>query len=396
MTFYSEPAFFILVAVLAVPAVVLGLAQRQQKGYGLVASLLFVVLLFCRDAAAGASFALFFAVAAGTTFVTFRAFKRKAAHAVALYRVMLALMLVPLVVVKVSEVFGDSLLAFAGISYLTFKAVQVLIEIRDGLITELNPLDYCYFLVFFAPFTSGPIQRSRDFMQQIAQPRTRQDYLELLARGALWMLKGAVYYFVLAALFQWLMWFAPSALEDGTAGMAALSAVVHAFAYGMDLFFNFAGYSFMAMGVGAAFGIEVPTNFRAPFRSIDIKDFWNRWHITLSFWLRDYVFMRLTRSLLKHKVFSSRVTCACCGFMANMVIMGAWHGLTVDYLLYGAFHGALLALCEVYQKKSKFHKSHRNDGWYRVMTWAFTMVAVFFGFALFSGQVTAGIGGLHG
>lgn len=396
MSFYADPAFFILVAALAVPAVVLGCAQRSQKGYGLVVSVIFVALLFSRDAAAGAAFLLFFAVAALTTFVTYRAFKRDAPHAVAFYRVMLALMLVPLVIVKVSEAFGESLLAFAGISYLTFKAVQVLIEIRDGLITELKPLDYCYFLVFFAPFTSGPIQRSRDFMQQIGSPRAREEYLALLSRGALWMLKGVVYYFVLAALFQWLMWFAPGALEDGTAGMAVLSALIYAFAYGLDLFFNFAGYSFMAMGVGAAFGVEVPTNFRAPFRSIDIKDFWDRWHITLSHWLRDYVFMRLSRSLLKRKVFSSRVTAACCGFMANMVLMGAWHGLTVDYLLYGAFHGVLLAVCEVYQKKSRFYKAHRKEGWYRTLSWALTVVAVFFGFALFSGQVTAGIGGLHG
>lgn len=74
------------------------------------------------------------------------------------------------------------------------------------------------------------------------------------------------------------------------------------------LFFDFAGYTMMAMGVGAIFGIEVPRNFRAPFASVDIKDFWNRWNMTLSFWLRDFVFMRLTRGLVMRHMFASRLT----------------------------------------------------------------------------------------
>lgn len=76
----------------------------------------------------------------------------------------------------------------------------------------------------------------------------------------------------------------------------------------------------------------------APFLAVDIKDFWNRWHITLSFWLRDFVFMRFSRFALKHKLFKKRLRVAQCGFMVNMLLMGAWHGLSVNYLLYGLFH----------------------------------------------------------
>ena len=153
----------------------------------------------------------------------------------------------------------------------------------------------------------------------------------------------------------------------------------------------------MAMGVGAALGVRVPTNFRRPFLSVDIKDFWNRWHITLSFWLRDFVFMRLSRAFRKRKVFKSRLTTACTSYIINMGVMGFWHGLTPDYIAYGFYHGLLLAACELFQKKSKFYKAHREARWFKVVSWAITMVAVFFGFAIFSGQVSGLVmGGING
>ena len=143
----------------------------------------------------------------------------------------------------------------------------------------------------------------------------------------------------------------------------------------------------MAMGLGLALGIEVPRNFRAPFVATDIKEFWDRWHISLSTWLRDFVFMRFSQFALSRKLFKSRVTTACVGFMINMTLMGLWHGITLDYFVYGIYHGLLLAGCHYMQKKWKFYKQHRRDRWFRVTSWAVTMVAVFFGFALFGGYV---------
>lgn len=394
MSFYSDPAFFILVAVVAIPAVLLGFQGKSLKHYGFGASLLFLLLLFSRDIAGLCSFVFFLVVVSVATIFVQHCFTHEIKHAIAYYRVALACTIMPLVVVKIGEVFDENILAFIGISYLTFKAVQVLIEIRDGLIPEMSLTDYWYFLVFFPPFTSGPIQRSRDFISQINQPLGRDGYKELLAQGALWLLLGVMYYFVLSMVFQWLMWFVPSALGNKTLVAAAGSEVLYTLFYGLNMFFNFAGYSFMAMGVASVFGIKVPTNFRAPFCSVDIKDFWNRWHITLSHWLRDYVFMRVSRSLLKHKVFDSRLTAACCGLMTNMVLMGVWHGLTIDCIMYGCYHGILLSICEVYQKKSQFYKVHKKDTWYRAVSWAVTMIAVFFGFALFNGQVSSGVLGV--
>ena len=302
------------------------------------------------------------------------------------YRVCLAATIAPLVAYKVGAVFDQNILAFAGISYVTFKAVQVLIEIRDGLITELRPADYLYFLTFFATITSGPIDRSRRFMDDIRRQPTRAEYLDMLSRGMLLLLLGAVFQLVIASVAKY--YYVPTRpLATPSIAYGVARQVANAYLYGIYLFFDFAGYSMMAMGASYCFGVRTPRNFRAPFAAVDIKDFWNRWHITLSTWLRDFVFMRFVRWATKRKVFGSRLSCACAAYMVDMALMGAWHGLTADYLAYGVYHGALLAATEAYQKKSSFHRRNRDRIWYRLLSWFITMQLVFLGFALFSGQL---------
>ena len=386
MGFYTEPAFFIAAAVVACIAIVLGVLEKPLHKYGLVASAVMLALLFSESLASLVFFLVYLAYSLALEKYVERLFRTGDAHAVAKYRVALALQIAPLAVYKVGVVFDPTFLGFIGISYITFKAVQVLIELRDGLIESMRPWHYLYFLLFFPTFTSGPILRSRAFQKDLDRALARDEYLELLYRGAGWFILGALYKFVGSALTGWLMWFAPAALSGSTPAAFACMQVVYALMYGLNLFFDFAGYSHMAVGLGFALGIEVPRNFRAPFLSVDIKDFWNRWHITLSYWLRDFVFMRFTTASFEHKWFKSTLTTACVAYIVNMLVMGFWHGITVDYVLYGLYHGVLLALCELVQRKSKFYKKHKKERWFRVCSWAITMVAVFYGFALFSGQ----------
>ena len=387
MSFYADPAFFIAAVVAAVPAIVLGLREKSLLGYSLAASVVFLAMLFMYDLVQAAAFVFFLVVATGCCYGVQRLFRSESPHAVALYRVALAATLAPLVVYKVSAVFDGNLLGFAGISYLTFKALQVLIEIRDGLIERLSLKDYLAFLVFFTPFTSGPIMRSRPFVEEMHAVKPRAEYLDGLVQGGLRFLLGVFYKFVLAALCSWAQWFLPEYLGAADALHVVGGELCIAFFYGLYLFFDFAGYSLMAIGLGAAFGVTVPQNFNMPFLSLDIKDFWNRWHMSLSFWLRDFVFMRFSRACMKHKVFASRITTACTGYLVNMTLMGLWHGITVDYFVYGVYHGALLAACELFQKKTGFYRKHKNDRAFKVVSWAVNMVAVFFGFSLFSGQI---------
>ena len=411
MNFYAEPAFFILLVPIVGIAVLLGVNEKPLGRYGLGASVLMLLLLFSRSIESLVFFVCYLVFSlglarwvAGLFHENVRTDKASGdgseegsdstpsdrpphARRVALYRIALALQIAPLAVYKVGVLFQPDFLGFIGISYLTFKAVQVLIEIRDGLIKDLGALEYLYFLVFFPTITSGPILRSRKFVDDLNAKRTRDEYLQLLYRGAGWLMLGALYKFVGAPIGQWAMWFLPSVIGTATPAAAVGANVVYALGYTLYLFFDFAGYSHMAVGLGYALGIEVPRNFRAPFLAIDIKDFWNRWHISLSTWLRDFVFMRFSAAAIEHKWFKSSVTTACIGFVLNMTLMGIWHGLTVDYLVYGLYHGLLLASCELMQRKWGFYKKHRRETWFKLCSWAVTMVAIVFGMALFSGQV---------
>lgn len=401
MGFYTSPAFFAALAALAIPAAFLGLTERRVKPYGMAASCAMTVLLFAGSPRALCALAVFLAIAGLCAFAVQRSWARPdGGQSLLVYRAAVAGTIAPLVICKVGAVFDQDLLGFIGVSYITFKAVQVLIEIHDGLIDRIKPLDYLYFLTFFATFTSGPIDRSRRFLADVDARPDRRRYADLLARGILLLFAGAVMQLVLATVARG--FFDPSAAPDGVLTVASLPVspfareVARAYGYAAYLFLDFAGYSLMAQGASFCFGVATPANFRAPYVAEDVKDFWNRWHISLSTWLRDFVFMRFVRMATKRKLFADRVQTACTGYFVNMLLMGAWHGLTVDYLAYGAYHGALLAATEVYQKRSTFHKRHRKERWYRMLSWFVTMQLVVFGFALFSGQISGLVGSALG
>ncbi|WP_085830640.1 D-alanyl-lipoteichoic acid biosynthesis protein DltB [Collinsella vaginalis] len=388
MGFYSSASFFIALVVAIVPAAALGLTGHRIKPYGIAASVVMLAFLYSSSMRALGAFLLFLAVSTVCVQFTLASW-RSGRKSIALYRICLAATLAPLVIYKVSVAAGPGILGFIGISYLTFRSVQVLIEIRDGLIEDLGIVDFLYFLIFFPTITSGPIDRSRRFLADATARLERREYLDLLTRGIILLLVGAVMQLVIATILLSLNQVAPDAGLPNVSTIAmphGLRGVARAYLYGLYLFFDFAGYSYMAMGASYCFGVRTPANFRAPFVATDIKDFWNRWHITLSTWLRDFVFMRFVRMATKRRLFKSRLTTACAGYLVNMTLMGAWHGLTASYLAYGLYHGILLAATEVYQKRSAFHKRHKKDRWYLVLSWFITLNLVLIGFALFSGQ----------
>ena len=122
-----------------------------------------------------------------------------------------------------------------------------------------------------------------------------------------------------------------------------------------------------------------------PFISRDMKEFWDRWHISLSHWFRDFLFSRFMTDAIRNKRFKNRLNAASMGFIVNMLVMGMWHGLTKDYLLYGLYHGVLLAVTEIYQKK-KWYRRVKSKKWYQCISWFVTLNLVMFGFLIFSGK----------
>ena len=295
-------------------------------------------------------------------------------------KILVFLSIVPLIINKVFALTHWHLLAFIGISYMSFKTIQIMIEISDGLIKErISIIDYIQFLLFFPTVSSGPIDRSRRFMVDIKERMPRDEYLELAGLGVYRVVLGLLYKVVLSTYSYHYLVTLPNfgSLEY---------SVKYMYLYTLYLFFDFAGYSLMAVGSSNILGIKTPMNFNKPFLSIDIKDFWNRWHITLSTWLRDFVFSRVFMEATKKKRFKKRLNTAMYAYMVNMLLMGFWHGLTISYIVYGAYHGILMAGFEYYQKKSKFYKKNKNKAWYKVCSWFITINLVIFGLYIFSGE----------
>lgn len=164
--------------------------------------------------------------------------------------------------------------------------------------------------------------------------------------------------------------------------------------YTLYLFFDFAGYSLMAVGSSNVLGIQTPMNFNKPFLSIDIKDFWTRWHITLSTWLRDFVFSRVLMQVIRKKWFKNRLHNAAYAYMVNMLVMGFWHGITWFYIVYGLFHGIGLVINDAWVRKKKtLNKERKKAGqppfpenrWIQLLGMVITFHVVMVSFLIFSG-----------
>ncbi|MDD6880737.1 MAG: D-alanyl-lipoteichoic acid biosynthesis protein DltB [Firmicutes bacterium] len=379
MTLLGEAYFFIWLIVLAIPAIWLGINEKSTKIYGLITSGIFAAFAIGSDYKAAIYLVSFCVFQLFLAKILIKQIERKGRKR-ALFWIFVILSILPLCIYKLTAFFDISMLGFIGISYLTFKSAQVVIEIYDGLITEIKPLDYLYFLIFFPCLSSGPIDRSRRFEEDINKILPREEYLENLGTGIMYIFMGAVYKFCFAAL-----------LYQGFSFIDTYnqwwSTLVYMYAYGFYLFFDFAGYSKMAVGISYVFGVKTPENFDKPFISIDMKDFWNRWHITLSHWFRDFLFSRFIMASIRGKWFNDRLVGASIGFVINMLVMGIWHGIGWSYILYGLYHGILLAATEIYQKKSKFYKKYKKNRLYKAISWFITLNLVMFGFLIFSGKV---------
>lgn len=252
-----------------------------------------------------------------------------------------AVSILPIVIVKLSPamVGHNSLLGFLGISYLTFRAVGTVIETRDGMVKQITPWSFIRFMVFMPTITSGPIDRYRRFEKDYQKVPERTDYLKLVNTGIYYLFLGFLYKFIIAYFFgqRFYPYFERAAMADPSPLSWNLLGVMYM--YGMYLFFDFAGYSLFAVAISYFMGVKTPMNFKQPFKSKNIKEFWNRWHISLSFWFRDYIFMRFVFMATKKRWFKNRNVLSSTAYMLNMMLMGFWHGITWYYILYGFLQG---------------------------------------------------------
>lgn len=220
-----------------------------------------------------------------------------------------------------------------GISFHTFQSMSYVIDVyRKKQPAIRNYIDYALFVSFFPQLVAGPIVRAEEFFADYFhwRPPTSEEW----QRGCAMMLTGYIKKLVCADQFALV---ADRYFANPSATPGLFPAWTGAIAFGLQIFFDFSGYTDIAIGVALLFGFHFPENFRRPYLSASVTEFWRRWHITLSHWLRDYVYI----SLGGNRKGASRTRI---NLMLTMLLGGLWHGANWNFVIWGGYHGLLLSI----------------------------------------------------
>jgi len=380
MTPYGDLFFFYIMTLALIPAIILGLLGKKIKNYGFVVTLLMLALFIGRDKIELICFIMFYfgelILIKGYFYI------RKKTDNRWIMRITVFLSILPLILVKFSPFVTKTVIGFIGISYITFRTVQILLETYDGLISDMGIIDFTYFILFFPSLSSGPIDRSRNFEASVNKSIEGKVYAnEYLPDGVYKIFKGVAYKFLFGN-FIYAYW-----MMKIPEGHTLAHTISYMYAYTLYLFFDFAGYSSIAIGTGYLLGVKLPENFNAPFISRNMKEFWNRWHMSLSFWFRDFIYTRFVMESMKKKRFKSRFTASYIGYFLTMITMGVWHGFKIHYIIYGLYMAAMIILADYFQRKSKLYKKYKKRTWWAVTAIVFNFHVVSFGFLIFSGYL---------
>lgn len=271
-----------------------------------------------------------------------------------------------------------SILLPIGISFYTFQAISYLVDVyrKDAEVVH-NPLDFSFYLSFFPQLVAGPIVRAASFIPQMYQQymlkKTEFSHaIFLISKG---LFKKMVIADFLAVNFIDRIFEAPLAYS----GLENLFSV---YAYSLQIYCDFSGYTDIAIGLALILGFKIPVNFNAPYQATSLTDFWHRWHISLSLWLRDYLYIPLggNRKGEVRMYFNLMVT---------MLLGGLWHGANLRFLIWGAVHGVGLALEKFFRRIFRFGK--RLSLWQHFVSVFITFQVVSFAWLFFRAKDQATI-----
>jgi len=253
-----------------------------------------------------------------------------------------------------------------GISFYTFQTLSYTIDIYRGkLKPTTNLVHFALFVAFFPQLIAGPIVRARQFLPQLR--RTRDLDAEKMKSGLYRILKGLFKKIVIADALGRLLVDPVFASTEPVAGGEAMLAMI---GFHLQIGFDFSAYADIAIGSARLLGFEIPENFRAALRAVNLEDFWRRWHITLTTWLRDYVYLPLT--IGTRSTTSGHTIRPYFSLILTMVLVGLWHGANWTFVLFGFYHGIGLALTRFYRlnvrgRTSRTSNSQAGAG---AMVWA--------------------------
>jgi alginate O-acetyltransferase complex protein AlgI len=230
-----------------------------------------------------------------------------------------------------------------GISFFTFTQIAYLVDVRRGLAREADLPNYVLFVTFFPHLIAGPLLHHRQMMPQFDDPTIYRPQVAFLTLGLFVFAVGLAKKVLLADGFADYATPIFDGARDGVP-LGAGAAWVAAFAYAFQIYFDFSGYSDMAIGLGLLFGIRLPENFAAPYRAAGPIEFWRRWHMTLSAFLRDYLYIPLGGN--RHGPARRHMA-----LLVTMLLGGLWHGANWTFVVWGAIHGLWLAAAHLWQAR---------------------------------------------
>ena len=237
-----------------------------------------------------------------------------------------------------------------GISFFVFQSMSYTIDIYRGHIRPLERwTDYLFYLSFFPQLVAGPIVRAKDFIPQIRQPLmvTREMFGRAIGFIIIGLVKKAIISDYISLNFV-------DRIFDEPALYSGFECLMGIYGYALQIYCDFSGYSDMAIGIALLLGFRFPKNFDAPYKSATITEFWRRWHISLSSWLRDYLYISLggnRKGTLRTYL----------NLIITMVLGGLWHGAAVRFILWGALHGVALALHKMWMAIVPWAKAKGED-----------------------------------
>jgi D-alanyl-lipoteichoic acid acyltransferase DltB (MBOAT superfamily) len=236
-----------------------------------------------------------------------------------------------------------------AISFLTFHAISYIVDVYRGrLKASRSPLDILLYISFFPHLVAGPIVRAHEFLPQLASPRRVEDFG--FGENLLLILGGLFKKMVIANYLA--VRFVDPIFTDPTQ-FSRFDLVMAVYAYAIQIYADFSAYTDIAIGIAALLGYRFPQNFNQPYRALGIGDFWRRWHMTLSTWLRDYLYIPLGGN--RHGALATARN-----LMLTMLLGGLWHGANWTFLIWGALHGAALIVDHAYRRSAAFARYGRT------------------------------------
>ena len=220
-----------------------------------------------------------------------------------------------------------------GISFFTFTQIAFLVDVYQRKAADFDPMRYGLFVTYFPHLVAGPILHHKEMMPQFARPDIFRFSPERLADGGVIFILGLFKKTVLADAFG--SYASPAFAAAGTHALSLFEAWGAALSYTLQIYFDFSGYSDMAIGLALMIGVQLPMNFDSPYKARNVAEFWRRWHMTLSRFLRDYLYIPLggnRKGLPRQQV----------NLMVTMLLGGLWHGAGWTYVVWGGLHGLYL------------------------------------------------------